>query len=62
VGSAPLDLGAHPLPGESHDLAGLGVSAELGLGEDHLAVEGDLEAALVSREEVDALDDRRPAP
>lgn len=57
----PVDLGADPFPNQRGHLTGLGVAAEGGLGEDHLAVEGDLESSLRGRDEIEALDDRRPA-
>jgi hypothetical protein len=48
------------LLGEFDDLAGFGVALEGRLGKDQLAVEGDLEAALGARDEIERLDDRRP--
>src|SRR5205823_2539760 len=60
AGSAPLDRRAQSLANDARDLAALGVAAEGRLGEDQLAVEGHLEAAVGRRHQLDGLDDRRP--
>src|SRR5207248_3394830 len=56
----PLDRWAQSLAHQGGDLAGLGVAAEGRLGEDQLAVEDHLEAAVGRRHQLDGLDDRRP--
>jgi hypothetical protein len=51
------DLG----PEQAGDLARVGVAPERGLGEDQLAIDGDLEASLARRDQLDRLDDGRPS-
>jgi hypothetical protein len=56
------DLRADPVPDQGDDLAGLGVAAHSGLGEDQLVVKGDLEAPLRRRQQFDGRQDRGPSP
>jgi len=58
--SVPGDLRAHLVSDQSCHLAGLGVAADLSLGEHDLVVDGDLEAALRRGDQFEAFDDRRP--
>jgi hypothetical protein len=56
----PRDLRTEAVADEGRDLGGRGMAPEGRLGEDHLVIEADLEAALRRREQVDRGDDRGP--
>jgi hypothetical protein len=60
-GSAARDLRSDALTHEADDLAGVGVAADGRLGEDQLAVEGDLEPTLGRGLEGQVGDQRSPA-
>jgi hypothetical protein len=55
-----LDLRTEALSNNARDLAGIGVPTQVGLGEDQVAVESDLEPSARRRHQIDVLDDRRP--